>query len=161
MDLVRIPIRGEGILPAVLYAFYLPYCTGWLNGNQVDPRQILESFREELIQRLDRPVDLLDAESPTYYETLGSPYTLEEIQASLRNNGGQESRGYIGAYINRDIYILNSVIRTPTSDITGTRISCILSYNQGHYDLMGLPSLSGMIKEFAPDSPTILNLQSI
>lgn len=180
--LVRIqtPTDGSCFFHAILKAFYKPYIEGRENGKLVDRNKLISQLRKELADKLAQPADITVPEGPTNYDLLSRGslselsksmtndynYTLEGMQDLLLNGNyiDEAYYEYISNRINKDIYIISSVIKDviPTGDTDlyyKGRDSIVLLYIPGHYELIGLKSDNGTITtHFTSTHPFITEL---
>lgn len=186
LENIPVPSDGNCFFHAIFQAFYKPYRTGYLKGKPLNKSHFVKSFRVELADRLDKPVDPNDAKSPILYDTLSegqlkefakvvSDFSLENMKKLLRGSYslGQEILELISIFLDKDIFIVNA----STSDIYIANIehlaikgrnSIVLHYHPsdisdelGHYSLLGIRSPSGELNTyFVPDHSFVQHLKT-
>lgn len=141
------PGDGHCLIHSVAFSVYPPYRTKQLNGVAITQRQVVEKFRTDIANRLER-VDIRTGRS--LYDTvargglrnlgLADPeyYSLDALQKLLRssNNLGQEILVVLENLLNINIFVLDH----STQDVihhgvnNDNRRSIILYYTGQHYD---------------------------
>ena len=124
-DLIRIDTIGDRscLFHAIANGFFLPYCTGIVNGIKMSKKEIVKQIRKELADKLSDPISA-KPNSKTYYDIINSgktaefpvspelpeyDYSLKNMQKQLDsdNNIGYGYIEYISNALDKNIYILN------------------------------------------------------
>lgn len=164
--LVKVETPGDGscLFHAICNAFFTPYHEMKLGSSKMSRSQIVRSFRKELAEKLAEKIPDKDI---TFYEALNDGNTkkfsgevpefkLERMQVELAGRGpiGYGYLGFVSDVIKRDIYILDGdrkdIYVTDEVSARGNRNSIVLLYQNGHYELVGIKTETGIGTYFAP-----------
>src|SRR4029078_52792 len=179
-DLIVINVEGDGhcLFHSLLLAFFTPYIEEKYNEGDVSRLTLVKKLREDLAQKLGtfvpgsktiRHYDMLYNKNINYFAEHVSEFTLTNMQKVLNSN---ESIGYgylefICDQINKDVYIIDGASMTlyksdEASLLIKDRLSIVLFYLPGHYQLVGLKTGDDLvITHFTPTHPFIVYLKSL
>jgi hypothetical protein len=176
-DMLAVYTIGDGncFFHSLCQAYFIPYRTQMVNHMPLSRREIVRNLRYGLSKRLGEPVDPLDPDGPSFYETLSRgelpnfgkeipAYSFQEMQSRLRNSEavGNEYNEFVSDQLKKDIYILDGdakdVYITGNDDelLYKNRDSIVVLYRPGHYETVGIQSGSSSIQTyFSPSHPFI------
>lgn len=177
------PRDGNCLIHAAFQAFYEPYFTGILNKKRVTRTELVRAVRQELANKIGQRVDILNPNSPTYYEQLGKKelanlgktypeFSLENMKQKLQFGIaiGEELIEFISDNLERNIYILDNVTHDAyvmSGDLTYKvdRDSIVVLYtydplarddgSAGHYETVGINTAGTMTTHFEYKNPFI------
>ncbi len=177
-DLVRIgtPMDGNCLFHSISNSFFVPYYTENINGTKISRTQIIKSMRQELSQKLAEKVsddgprnyDLLNQGNTSIFAKDVPEFDIKYMQSQLNSNYpiGYGYMEFIGNSLNKDIYIIESnrkdiyVTDELPLTIKGNRMSIVLYYINGHYELCGIRTEQGYNTHFSPQHSLIKFLNS-
>lgn len=180
MAQIKAPPDGSCFFHALLFAFYKPYQDRMQGDVPVSRKQIVKEFRFDLSVRLGENLDPDDANTPIIYDTLSRgklgdfakempEYTLRSMQEELNSNSPVDNvyNEFISNELKKDIYILDNekhdvyVTGNDLDLLYKDRLSIVLLYSPGHYDLIGLRNNDNSISTFFnPDHPFIESIRN-
>jgi hypothetical protein len=181
--LIPTPQDGHCLFHSICNSFHKSYRTEMLQGKRISRLEIVTSFRSELAQSLEEPLDQKSAGEDrsnirTRYELLGNGnlkqlgdtgvegYTLPGLQAWLRssNSMGEEIIPLIQQMIEKNFYFLDTRTKDVyiTSDLPDVaRDSIVMYYNGRHYDLCAVLESDGSLTTyFTNNHPFIQHIRS-
>ncbi len=172
-ELIILNVEGDGhcLFHSLLLAFFTPYINEKYNEGEVTRLTLVKKLREDLANKLGtfvpgsktiRHYDLLYNKNINYFAEHVHEFTLINMQQTLNSN---QSIGYgylefICDQINKDVYIIDGHTLTlyqsdEASLLIKNRLSIILFYLPGHYQLVGLKSGDEVVTHFKPTHPFI------
>lgn len=169
-NLFKIDVMGDGScwFHAFCMAYFLPYRTQRYNGKVYRRRDIVQTLRKELSEKLSQPVNPDDPKGPTVYQSLGGG-TLEELGkenkefslsgmiSHINSNApcGEEIQELTSEQTNKNIFYIDTnsgdvYIVSNVELLYKNRPSVVLLYNGGHYDTCALRESNGnLVTHFA------------
>jgi len=155
---IRTDADGSCFFHAIAKAYFKPYITGKTkDGKPIDRKKFVRSLRKDLSKMLANKVDPKNPDSKTWYETVANgewprisekmeEYSLKSMQKELDSNASVSNiyNEFISDQLNKDIYILDGIKQDVY--MTGTdekllykdRLSIVILYLPGHYELVGV-----------------------
>jgi len=174
-DLVRIgtPMDGNCLFHSISNSFFVPYYTENINGTRISRIKIIQSMRQELSEKLEEKIsaennaprnyDLLNGGNTSIFAKYVPEFDIKYMQSQLNSNYpiGYGYMEFIGNTLNKDIYIIESnrkdIYLTDELPLTikGNRMSIVLYYINGHYELCGIRTENGYNTHFSPQHSLI------
>lgn len=168
---IKVPPDGSCFFHSLLLAFYKPYQNRMESGVPISRESLVKEFRYDLSVRLGERVTIDDPNSPIVYDTLSRgklgdfskempEYSLKSMQDELNSNSPVDNvyNEFISNELKKDIYILDNekhdvyVTGKDLDLLYKDRLSIVLLYNPGHFDLIGLKNQDATISTFFDSS---------
>lgn len=171
------------LLHAVMNAFFVPYRSNQIThtSEPVGRKELVNTYRTHLAERLDAPIDPSNALSPCVYDCLArgkmkeyseiiKEYHIDVMRSELRDPDFFLDDKYIELIANelsKDIYVLNALTRdvhvfdhSDNDMYYKGRPVVVVLFLPNHFELIGVQTATGdVVTHFSSTSPFVKALQ--